>query len=147
MRCRYPAVGSATTSFSSAVKEQVVPLTPINDRSKKIKKSKMSWDNKYELVNVQYPNEIHGDKFKKRFKLNLTFKDASNKIHKKTIRFGNKLTKEYIDDGDENRKKKISGKLGNTHNIFHANFWRLHLLNGDTKSLKENYMNLISKIN
>jgi hypothetical protein len=130
------------------VEKEIKPVnTQLSDLSKKIKKTKKFWDNKYELINVQFPLEIQGDKFKKRYKLNLSYKDHTGKLHKKTIRFGNKMIKEFIDDGDDNKKKKISGKLGNTHNIFHGNFWRLHLLNGDSRNLKENYLNLVSKLN
>lgn len=127
-----------------------IPVTPIIPQpEKKIKKLRLKpiWDSKNELIDVQYPQEIHNEKFKKRFKLNITYRDQNKKLHKKTIRFGNKTQKEFIDDGDNVKKNRISGKLGNTHNLFHANFWRLHLLNGDNKNLKDNYLNIISKIN
>lgn len=114
--------------------------------SKKIKKPKPIWNNKYKLIDVQYPQPIDNPKFKKKYKLNITFKNEDDKIRKKTIRFGKKEDIDFVDNGDVARKNRISSKLGNTHNMFHGNFWRLHLLNGDSKNLKENYLNLISKI-
>lgn len=119
----------------------------IANKSQKIKKPKPQWDTRYNLIEVQYPKEITNDKFKKRYKVGLTYKNNENKIKSKTIRFGRKDVKEFVDDSDPNKKAKICGKLGNTHNLFHGNFWRLHLLNGPSNSMKENYMNLINKIN
>jgi hypothetical protein len=121
------------------------PKVPQISQTKRIKKPKPIWDNKYKLVDVQFPQEINNPKFKKKYKLNITYKD-DDKLHKKTIRFGKKDDVDYVEGGDLNKKNKISSKLGNTHNMFHGNFWRLHLLNGEAKSLKENYLNLISKI-
>lgn len=122
-----------------------VPKTPQVSQTKRIKKPKPIWDNKYKLVDVQFPQEINNPKFKKKYKLNITYKD-DDKLHKKTIRFGKKDDVDYVEGGDVNKKNRVSSKLGNTHNMFHGNFWRLHLLNGEAKSLKENYLNLISKI-
>jgi hypothetical protein len=119
----------------------------ISNKSQKIKKPKPQWDTRYNLIEVQYPKEITNDKFKKRYKVGLTYKNNENKIKSKTIRFGRKDVKEFVDDSDPTKKNKICGKLGNTHNLFHGNFWRLHLLNGPSNSMKENYMNLINKIN
>lgn len=114
--------------------------------SKKIKKPKPIWNNKYKLIDVQFPQPIENPKFKKKYKLNITFKNDEDKIRKKTIRFGKKDDPDFVDGADIVKKSRLSSKLGNTHNMFHGNFWRLHLLNGESKNLKENYLNLISKI-
>ena len=121
--------------------------TPGVEKSIRKKKNKPIWDTQYELIDVQYPKEISNNKFKKRFKLNILYKDTSKKLRRKTVRFGLKDCKEYIDDGDLSKKHRVSGKLGNTHNMMHGNFWRLHLLNGDARTLKENYLSLLSKLN
>ncbi len=131
-----------------AEKEEKKPIQSLIQKSiTKVKKFKPQWDTRYNLIEVQYPKEISNDKFKKRYKVSLTYKNNENKIKNKTIRFGRKDVKEFVDDSDPNKKNKICGKLGNTHNLFHGNFWRLHLLNGPSNSMKENYMNLINKIN
>lgn len=131
-----------------AEKEEKKPIQSLTQKSiSKVKKFKPQWDTRYNLIEVQYPKEITNDKFKKRYKVSLTYKNNENKIKNKTIRFGRKDVKEFVDDSDPNKKNKICGKLGNTHNLFHGNFWRLHLLNGPSNSMKENYMNLINKIN
>ncbi len=114
----------------------------IKPLTKRIKKDKPVWDAKYTLIDVQFPIAIEKEGLKKKYKLNITFKDKENKIRKKTIRFGKKSVNDYIDDFDENKKKKIINKLGNTHNLFHPNFWRFHLLNGEAKTLKENFIDL-----
>lgn len=118
----------------------------LNQESKKIKKMKKNWDTSLKLLSVDFPKPIESGKIKKRYKVNLTYQSADGKIRKKTVRFGKIGTDEYVDSGDVAKKQKISGKLGNTHNIFHTNFWRLHLLNGDSQNIQENYQNLISNI-
>jgi len=119
----------------------------IEKPTKKIKKIKPIWDSKHTLIDVQYPSELNKEKLKKKYKLHITYKDPENKIRKKTIRFGKKNSSDFIEDGDIVKRNKIMAKLGNTNNLFHQNFWRFHLLNGESKSLKENYINLISNIN
>lgn len=123
-------------------KSKDVPLAPT---IKKIKKPKPVWDSNHKIVDIQYPQELGEGRFKKKYKLNLTYK-LNDKIHKKTIRFGKKDDQDFIETGDVAKKNRLASKLGNTHNMFHGNFWRLHLLNGETKSLRENYLNLISHI-
>jgi len=130
---------------TSTIKSVQNPIA--NAKLEKKKKPKATWDSKFELLDVQYPKEISNAKFKKRYKLNLLYKDADQRQHRKTIRFGQKDVKEFVDDGDNTKKNRVAGKLGNTHNMLHGNFWRLHLLNGDGKNLKENYLSLLSKIN
>jgi hypothetical protein len=120
-------------------------VTSVLPQIKKIKKPKPVWDSRYKVIDVQYPQELGEGRFKKKYKLNLTYK-LDDKIHKKTIRFGKKDDQDFIDSGDITKKNRVANKLGNTHNMFHGNFWRLHLLNGETKSLRENYLNLISHI-
>lgn len=113
---------------------------------KKIKKPKPVWDNSFKLTAVQYPEELLNEKYKKKkYKINIAYK-AGDKLHKKTIRFGKRDDPDFVDGGDVSKKNRLSSKLGNTHNMFHGNFWRLHLLNGDSKTLKENYLNFIKKI-
>lgn len=119
----------------------------IEKTKKKIKKEKPVWDNKFTLIHVQFPIPIEKEGLKRKYKLNITYKDKEDKIRKKTIRFGKKNVHDFVDDHDEMKKRKIINKLGNTHNLFHQNFWRFHLLNGDGKTLKENYVDLLSKIN
>lgn len=134
-----------TNNFNNS--NPITQTSLLNKNSTKIKKPKPQWDTRYNLIEVQYPKEIGNEKFKKRFKVSLTYKNNENKIKSKTVRFGRKDVKEFVDDSDPSKKNKICGKLGNTHNLFHGNFWRLHLLNGPSNSIKENYMNLINKIN
>lgn len=112
---------------------------------KKIKKPKEIWKENYVIKNISYPEAIEeNQRMKKKYKIKLSFeKDGKN--HTKTIRFGKKNKYDYLDDLDEKKRDKLVGKLGNTHNPLHPNFWRYHLLNtGD--DLKKNYLNLINKL-
>ncbi len=112
---------------------------------KKVKKNKVLWNEKFLLKKVSLPEKIpESAKIKKKYKIQLTYNE-NGKNHNKTIRFGDIRVPDYIEDKDETKRNKIMSKLGNTHNVLHPNFWRLHLLNqnGDIKS---NWTNLISNI-
>ena len=112
---------------------------------KKKEKKKEIWDDENVIINLSMPQEIKSEgRIKRRFKIQLEYQDKNGKVHKKWIRFGKNGVQEFIDDENDERKNKLYSKLGNTHNILHPNFWRLHLLN-ETNDLKENWMKIINK--
>lgn len=114
--------------------------------TKKIKKDKIVWNDSFKITNVTYPENITpNEKLKRKYKIKLTYLDKNGEKHSKTIRFGKHGKEDYLDNKNEDSKKKITAKLSNTHNIFHPNYWRLNILNtGD--DLKKNWINLINKL-
>lgn len=114
-------------------------------KTKKIKKEKI-WKDTYKLQNITFPESIKAsERLKKKYKIHIQYLDENNVKHNKTIRFGKHGKEDYLDNKNENQKKKLTSKLCNTHNLFHENYWRLNLLN-TTDDLKSNYFNLLNKI-
>ena len=114
--------------------------------TKKIKKEKNIWnDETFSLKKIGTPETINNEKFKKKYKIHLTF-EKDGKTHNKTIRFGDIRKNDYIDDKDLSKRNKLIGKLGNTHNLLHPNFWRMHLLNGTDSDVKNNWKSLVTKM-
>ena len=112
---------------------------------KKIKKNKLFWGNDCVLKKISLPEKLNpNDKIKRKYKVQITY-NQNGKDHAKTIRFGDTRKSDFIEDKDELKKNKLFSKLGNTHNVLHPNFWRLHLLNNGT-DVKENWNNLISNL-
>ncbi len=112
---------------------------------KKIKKNRPLWNDKFMLKKVSIPEKIpESAKIKKKYKVQITYNE-DGKNHNKTIRFGDIRVPDYIEDKDETKRNRIMSKLGNTHNVLHPNFWRLHLLN-QNGDIKTNWTNLISNI-
>ena len=120
--------------------------SPTKENEKKRIKKKLLWNSAYTIKNVSCPVALDSKSIKKRYKLNLEYADNNNKLRKKTIRFGKNGVQEFIDDQNDEKKNRLLSKLGNTHNPLHANFWRFHLLNGDSTDLKKNWMEIINKI-
>lgn len=115
---------------------------------KKIKKKneKPVWNDTYKLINISYPEFLTpNEKLKRKYKIKLIYSDNNGNKHNKTIRFGKHGKEDYLDNKNEENKKKITAKLSNTHNLFHPNFWRLNILNGGD-DLKKNWINLINKL-
>lgn len=116
-----------------------------NIDNKKIKKNKIFWGNDCVLKKISLPEKLNpNEKIKRKYKVQITY-NQNGKDHAKTIRFGDIRKSDYIEDKDENKKNKLLSKLGNTHNVLHPNFWRLHLLNHGA-DVKENWNNLISNL-
>ncbi len=134
-----------------ATTNKEIEKKPIEEKTtekiKKIKKAKEIWDNStYKIKNIGFPEEIDSKwKSNKKYKIHLDYYDGNKKLHRKTIRFGKKTDSDYIDHKDRTKKNKLSAKLGNTHNLFHGNYWRWHILNGDG-DLKKNWMELINDL-
>lgn len=114
--------------------------------AKKIKKPRILWCDKFTLKKVSLPQKIEDNtKIKKKYKIQLSYNENGGKEHSKTIRFGDIRTPDYVDDRDEVKRNRVLAKLGNTHNVLHPNFWRLHLLNqGD--DIKGNWNTLITNL-
>lgn len=120
----------------------------IEKTSKKIKKKieKPLWNDSFKILNISYPEMITpNEKLKRKYKIKLSYSDEKGEKHNKTIRFGKHGKEDYLDNKNEENKKKVTAKLSNTHNLFHPNYWRLNILNsGD--DLKKNWINLINKL-
>lgn len=115
------------------------------ETTKRIKKNKVFWNNDCVLKKISLPEKLNpNDKIKRKYKIQITY-GQDGKDHTKTIRFGDIRKSDFIEDKDENKKNKLLSKLGNTHNVLHPNFWRLHLLN-QGNDVKANWNNLISNL-
>ena len=115
-------------------------------KPKKIKKIKEIWDGSYKIKSIGFPELINPEfKSNKKYKIHLDYYDKNKKLHRKTVRFGKKTDSDFLDHKVQTKKNKLCAKLGNTHNMFHGNYWRWHLLNGEG-TLKNNWMELIKDI-
>ncbi len=70
----------------------------------------------------------------------------TKKIQKKVISFGLRAKEDFIDHKNLKLKSTLLRRLKNQDNIFHANYWRKNLLNGDSSSLKTNFIKLIDTL-
>lgn len=115
-------------------------------RKNKKKQNKPLWNDNYKLINISYPESlVQNEKLKRKYKIKLIYSDEKGNKHNKTVRFGKYGKEDYLDNKNEENKKRLTSKLSNTHNLFHPNFWRLNILNsGD--DLKKNWINLINKL-
>jgi hypothetical protein len=132
----------------SPVKNNLTQQEIEKPSEKKIKKKceKPIWNDSYRLINISFPEILTpNEKLKRKYKIKLVYSDNKGNRHNKTIRFGKHGKEDYLDNKNEENKKKITAKLSNTHNLFHPNYWRLNILNsGD--DLKKNWINLINKL-
>lgn len=100
----------------------------------------------FELVDVSYPEKITpSGRCKKRFQVQVKFKDETGKLRKKLVRFGKEGKKEFIDEHNEKLRIRAS-KLKNSNNWLHGSFYDLFLLNNkdnlvDSFKLLNEYIN------
>lgn len=112
--------------------------------SKKIVKEKKKWNPNYKLLKIETPQTLNSGR--KRFCVKIYFNDDKNKKKTKTIRFGDKSQRDFIDDGDLLKKKSVVSRLHNVNDPFNKSFWRLNLLN-NKDTLLESYTDVIKQLN
>jgi hypothetical protein len=99
-----------------------------------------------DVISIGYPEPVKvGGKSKKRFRVSIRYVDKDLKQRIKTLFFGRVGDKEYIDDGDEGRRIKTINSLKKMGDIFEGNFYRAHILNGDTTDILKNYTLLLAR--
>lgn len=99
-----------------------------------------------DIISIGYPEPVKiGGKSKKRFRVSVRYVDKDLKQRIKTLFFGKVGDKEFIDDGDEMKRIKTINSLKKMGDIFEGNFYRAHILNGDTTDILKNYSLLLSR--
>lgn len=132
--------------------DQTLTINKENDENKKNtivkkreKKPREIWNDEYVLKKISFPEKLkESNKIKKKYKIQLAF-EKNGKTHNKTVRFGDHDKSDFIEDKDVKKKQNMMGKLGNTTNPLHKNFWRYHLLNGNSDDIQKNWNSLITK--
>jgi hypothetical protein len=112
--------------------------------TKRIVKEKKKWISSFKLSKIEAPQVLTSGR--KRFSVKIYFVDDKNKKKTKSIRFGDKNQKDYIDDGDLLKKKSVVSRLHNVNDPFNKSFWRLNLLN-NKETLLESYTDVIKQLN
>lgn len=123
----------------------------IVNESKKIHKDKHKWNEEFVLIKVEppikVPEKIGAKKSKKRFSIRITYLDKNGAKHAKTVRFGDKNLKDFI-DSNADLKLKMSRNSQLRHAVsdpFHKSFWRLNLLN-NRETIGESYNEVIKEL-
>lgn len=99
-----------------------------------------------DVISIGYPEPVKiGGKSKKRFRVSIRYVDKELKQRVKTLFFGKVGDKEYIDDGDVIKRIKILNSLKKMGDLFESNFYRAHILNGDTTDILKNYSLLLTR--
>jgi hypothetical protein len=126
-------------------------LPPALLAKKKIHKAKPKWNEEFVLIKVEPPvktNEmIGGRKSRKRFSVRITYLDRTGAKHAKSVRFGDRNLKDFIDSNGD-LKLRLSRNTQLSHaasDPFHKSFWRLNLLN-NKPTLAESYNDLIKEL-
>jgi len=102
-----------------------------------------------EIISIEMPKKCRLANANKR--LTIAFKyilrnDKEHKLHKKSMNFGKEGNAHYVDHKDKDLKRKKLNRLTRTHDPFHPNFWKKHILNGPSTSIAQNYCQLITKL-
>jgi hypothetical protein len=117
------------------------------EKGKKPKKYSSPEDPTYKIVSISVPEEVKDDpkgKSQVRFRVQIGWKsDKAN--GKRIIGFGKKGVMEYIDHGDKTQRDKVIKSLKNYDSPFKPNFYKLFLLNGESKEIFTNYMTVLNK--
>lgn len=75
------------------------------------------------------PTAITKDYYRKRFQIDLKYRDDQGKIRSKRVLFGYKGRTEYIDGGNESVKLRRLGSQSGADDMFSSRFWTNVLLN------------------
>jgi hypothetical protein len=103
--------------------------------SRKIKKQPM----KFKIVDIEQPRKIERKESRKRYSIRVKYLDLDGKDPKtryKSVRFGDKDRKEFIDHKDEALRDKTLKHMKKCSTPFDRNFYTRELLNtGDNLDL------------
>jgi hypothetical protein len=118
--------------------------------TKKIKKDKSIFDSKNvkKILKIHYP-ENSSEHYKKLYKIVIVYKDKTDKKREKTLFFGDRarIGCEFIHHGNNVVRDKYLETLKDTENIWDKNFMNKVLLNGEEKSLIDNWNKLKENYN
>ena len=80
-------------------------------------------------MSVEPPVELPGVKIGgKSHSIRIRYKGVDGKSKSKTIHFGKKGS-DYVDDKDKSRRIHRFSHLAHQNEVYHPNYWRLHILN------------------
>lgn len=66
-----------------------------------------------------------------------------SKIKTKKIKFGVKGKDDFIDHKNANLKRTLLKRLKKVNHVLYPNFWRKHLLNGNSTNMTTNFSNVL----
>lgn len=115
--------------------------------SKRLKKNDFQ---KAKVISLGFPRDLMKEsqnggkpfKGKKRFAIEVKYKDDKGKSHTRNVLFGNVEDNDYSFTGDELARLRCTARLKHTDNFLHQNFYRLFLLNSPSKNMVESYSRL-----
>ena len=103
---------------------------------------KKEWNPKNKIIHLSRPEKIQEEDSQKKYKVFFQYIDFQNVKHNKTIRFGEKNYRDYVDDKDLQIRAINCAKLRNITNPLHKNFWRINILN-NLPTIEESYNALL----
>ncbi len=149
-----PSSAPSSMSTATAIEEEVKIATEIIPEQvppkKPAKNSGFKRDQVKLLLTVGFPEKISGERTKytkKSYRLVITYISDEGHKKQKTIFFGRKDHVPFIEHKDEARKRAEMSKLRKCTDMFEPNFYELHLLNGHSVSLAENFTALLKFLN
>lgn len=89
---------------------------------------------------------MEDEKSKKKYFVNVRWREKDGRKRTKVIRFGEKGKKDYVDSKDVAQRMSVLSRLKNTDNPFNKNFYRAHLLNSDELDIKKAWLNMNAQL-
>jgi hypothetical protein len=112
--------------------------------SKKIKKFNPDIS-KYELKYIGYPMKLETTpRCKKRYMVEVRYKDQNGKMRKKHVRFGKEGREEFIDHKNPARRMSVVNRISEDSNYLSSNFYKLFLLNSQHNNISDAYKDLVN---
>ena len=146
---------STKTSYGNLPKKKIHVEEKVQDKpmlaieaplkKKRIKESDKydNWTENHKLLSIEPPLLLNQKNTNLRFKISFRYHDPSDgKSKRKTIRFGKKNQKYFVDDGDHTSRKKLMTRFKGYYTPFHKNFWVCALLSTE-KNIYEAYTKLL----
>lgn len=115
---------------------------------KKNKRSKFDIASVQKIIAINYPEEVSADskKYKKKYRISIKYIQKDGTQHVKTIFFGERKQKDFIEHKKEELRQETLGKIHPGKNVFDKHFYCYHLLNGPRTTMLENYAIMLNKL-
>jgi len=126
---------------------QNMELEGINSNLKKSQKFKRDDYQKItKITHIGFPQKLTASQHcKKKYQVEMKFLDQDGKEKSKLVRFGRLGKEDFIDHGDEDKRRRTISRLTQTDNCLHGNFYSLYLLNNKS-DIYESYKNLTETV-